>query len=290
VVPLYARCDLRRFVFAKAAETERFFCDKEESVVAYYRIEYFSNCLHRTTAFEMLIPNDYRTDLGQKAPETPMRTLFLLHGYTGKAGNWVPEELCVKHNFAVVMPTAENSFYLNGAATGSAYQSMVGEELVDYVRRTFGLAQSAEDTFIAGLSMGGFGALHTALAYPDRFGKAGCLSSAFIVHGIAGMKPGEDDGMANYDYYRNCFGDLEKVLESDGNPETLVKKLKAAGTKIPELYLCCGTEDFLIENNRELHRFFEKEGIPHEYHEGPGTHDMVFWREYIAKIVEWMFG
>ena len=54
--------------------------------------------------------------------------------------------------------------------------------------------------------------------------------------------------------------------------------------------MCCGTEDFLIENNRQLHRFFETEGIPHEYHEGKGVHDMVFWREYIEKIVEWMFG
>ena len=54
--------------------------------------------------------------------------------------------------------------------------------------------------------------------------------------------------------------------------------------------MCCGTEDFLLENNRELHRFLESEGIPHEYHESKGNHDMVFWHEYIAKIVEWMFG
>ena len=257
--------------------------------MAYYRIEYFSNCLRRMTSFEMLIPNDYRLDIGQKAPERPMRTLFLLHGYTGKAGNWVPEDLPMKYNFAIVMPTAENSFYLNGSATGSAYQSLVGEEPVDYVRRTFGLAKSAEDTYIAGLSMGGFGALHTALAYPDRFGKAGCLSSAFIVHGIAKMKPGDDNGMSNYDYYRSCFGDLDKVEASDANPETLVKKLKAAGKKIPDLYLCCGTEDFLIEPNRAMHAFLEAEGVPHIYREGKGIHDMVFWSEWIAKIVEWMF-
>ena len=54
--------------------------------------------------------------------------------------------------------------------------------------------------------------------------------------------------------------------------------------------MCCGTEDFLLENNRQLHRFLESEGIAHEYHESAGNHDMVFWHEYIAKIVEWMFG
>ena len=67
-------------------------------------------------------------------------------------------------------------------------------------------------------------------------------------------------------------------------------RLKAAGAKLPEIYLCCGTEDFLIENNRGLHRFLEAEGVPHEYRESKGIHDMVFWHEYIAKIVEWMFG
>ena len=258
--------------------------------MAVFHIRYFSNCLHRMTSFEMLIPNDYRQDSGREKPKEPMRTLFLLHGYTGMSENWVPADLPEKYNFAIVMPTAENSFYLNGAATGSAYQSMVGEELTDYVRRTFGLANGPEDTFIAGLSMGGFGALHTALAYPDRFGKAACLSSALIVHGIAGMKPGEDNGVANYEYYRACFGDLDRVEESDANPETLVKKLKAAGKKIPDLYLCCGTEDFLIEPNRAMHKFLESEKVPHEYHEGPGVHDMVSWSHWIVKAVEWMFG
>ena len=141
----------------------------------------------------MLIPNDFPADIPwekNSARSRPMSTLFLLHGYTGKAGNWVPEGLPEKYNFAIVMPTAENSFYLNGEATGSAYQTMVGEELVDYVRKTFHLANSPEDTCIAGLSMGGFGALHTGLAYPDRFGKIGALSSALIVREVATMKPG----------------------------------------------------------------------------------------------------
>ena len=230
--------------------------------MAYFRIEYFSNALRRATSFEMLLPNDYRQDVPFSPPQKPMGTLFLLHGYTGKAGNWVPEELAVRHNFAVVMPTAENSFYLNGEATGSAYQTMVGEELVDYVRRTFGLASGRENTCIAGMSMGGFGALHTALAYPDTFGKLAGLSSALIVHGIAHMRPGQDNGMANYAYYRQCFGDLETVE----------------------------SRDFLLENNRQMHRFLLDEKIDHQYFESAGRHDMVFWNEYIVKAVNWMFG
>ena len=253
--------------------------------MAKLHIEYFSRALHRATSFDMLIPNDSPENASR-----PLSTLFLLHGYTGKAENWVPDGLPEKYGFAIVMPTAENSFYLNGEPTGTAYQAMVGEELVDYVRRTFHLANGPEDTCIAGLSMGGFGALHTGLAYPDRFGKIGALSSALIVHEVAQMKPGFENGFANYAYYRSVFGDPETVEERDVNPEVLARKLKAAGSKIPDIYMCCGTEDFLIENNRELHRFFEKEGIPHEYHESRGVHDMVFWREYIVKVVEWMFG
>ena len=158
------------------------------------------------------------------------------------------------------------------------------------MRRTFGLARSPADTYIMGMSMGGFGALHTALAYPETFGKAAALSSALIVHEIASMKPGESNPVANYEYYRECFGDLEHVEESDNNPETLVKKLRAAGKKLPEIYMCCGTEDFLLENNRAFSAFLKAQGVPHIYEEGPGMHDMKFWSAYVEKIIPWMFG
>ena len=256
--------------------------------MAYYRIDYFSNALHRGTSFEMLIPNDLPE--GMPEPEKPMKTLFLLHGYTGKAGNWVPDDLPVKYNFAIVMPSAENSFYLDGLSTGHAFQTMVGIELVDYVRKTFGLAQKPEDTFIAGLSMGGFGALHTGLAYPDRFGKIGALSSALIMHEVAEMKPGGGNEVANYEYYRECFGEPKELLNSDKNPETLARKLKKEGTPIPGIYMCIGTEDFLLEPNRAFDRFLTEEGIPHIYRESKGQHDMAFWSEHIVHVVDWMFG
>ena len=260
--------------------------------MAYFRIEYFSEALRRTAEFEMMIPNDIRAGVpweNNGAQQRPMKTLFLLHGYTGKAGNWVPPGVAEKYNFAIVMPTAENSFYLNGEATGRQYQTLVGEELVDYVRKTFGLAQGPDDTFIAGLSMGGFGALHTGLAYPDRFGKIAALSSALIVHELKDIQPGGGNPVANYEYYRECFGDLSTAAERDVNPEVLAHNLKAAGKKIPDIFMACGTEDFLIENNRVMHRFLEKEGIPHEYHESKGINDMVFWQEYIVKAADWMF-
>ncbi len=260
--------------------------------MAYFRIEYFSNALQRATSFEMIIPNDTRAGMpGEENPykKRPMKTLFLLHGYTGKAGNWVPEYLAEKYNFAIVMPNGENSFYLDGLSTGHAFETMLAVELVEYVRKTFGLAMKPEDTGIAGMSMGGFGALHTALAHPETFGWSGGLSSALIVHGIAHMKPEDSNPVANYAYYHECFGDLETVEERECNPEVLVKKIKETGGTMPKMYICCGTEDFLIEPNRQFRDFLVAEGVEHEYHESKGNHDMVFWSEYIVKVVEWMF-
>lgn len=236
----------------------------------------------------MIIPNDFRVEVPENKGK--MKTLFLLHGYTGDAGNWVPEYLAEKYNFAIVLPSGENAFWLDGISTGHKFGTFIGAELVNYIRRTFGLAESPDETYIMGLSMGGFGALHTALAYPDTFGKAAALSSALIIHDIAGMKEGDKNDKANYEYYRECFGDLDKVSESENNPEVLVKKLKAQGKKLPEIFMACGTEDFLLENNRHFHNFLNENDVKHTYIESAGGHDTKFWDEYAVKFTEMMFG
>lgn len=243
-------------------------------------VKYYSNCLVRQISFDLFFPNEQKEN---------MKTLFVLHGYTGSAWNYVPEYLLEKYNFAVITPSGENSFWLDGISTGHKFCTMLGEEIINFVRKTFGLAKSAEDTYITGFSMGGFGALHTGYAYPDCFGKIGAMSSALIVHEVAGMKPDQGNGVANYEYYRECFGEPDKVLASDNNPETLVKRLKDSGKKIPETFICCGTEDFLLKCNREMHQFLLDNGIAHEYFESTGGHDMKFWNEYTEKIVKWMF-
>jgi len=262
--------------------------------MASFNIELYANSLHRTTNFKMVIPNDPRTDLfaaPEKTPQQkrPMKTLFLLHGYTGKGDSWIPEYLAANYNFAVVCPNGENAFWLNGLSTGHDFQNFIGEELVDYVRRTFGLAKSKEDTYIMGMSMGGFGAMHTALAYPEVFGKTACLSSALIHHEVANMKEGTGNPMGNYDYYRECFGEPSKLLESENNPETLVKKLIKEGKELPEIIMACGTEDFLLEPNRAMHKFLEEQGVKHTYWEDAGGHDMQFWDKCVQKFIPEMF-
>ena len=250
-------------------------------------IEFFSNSLNRPVTFKMLIPND---PIGKDTTKTtPMKVIFLLHGYTGAAGNWIPEEYATKHNFAIVMPSGENAFYVDGLSTGHAYGTFVAVELVDYIRKTFGLALRAEDTFIMGMSMGGFGAIKSALMYPDRFSRIIALSPAYIIHKIANMEPNTFDGMANYDYYHECFGDLSKVEESRNNPEVLIDELIAKGTDIPKLYMAIGTEDFLLEPVRAFEEFLKSRGVNHVYEESTGGHDMEFWARYARSFVPLLF-
>ena len=255
-------------------------------------VRFYSNCLKRYTTFQMYLPYDVREDIPAEKNEYRSRrtkTLFLLHGYTGDAGNWIPEPLADKYNFAVVIPNGENSFWIDGISTGHQFGTFLGKELPAFVRKTFSLAESPDDTYVMGMSMGGFGALHSALQYPDVFGKAAALSSALIVHEVAGMKEGHSNEVANYEYYRECFGDPAGVLTGDNNPETLVKKLKAEGKRIPDIFMCCGTEDFLLERNREFHKFLEEEKVDHVYEEDAGNHDMVFWNRYVERFIPKMF-
>lgn len=255
-------------------------------------VRFFSDALKRDVSFLMVIPNDIRTDYPRqdlKRTDRPMKTLFLLHGYNGAAHNWIPGNLAEQYNFALVIPSGENSFWLDGPATGRQFATFVGVELVEYIRKTFNLAMTADDTYLMGYSMGGFGALHTAFAYPETFGKTAALSSALIHNEVAGMKEGEGNEVANYDYYRMCFGDPAKLAESDNNPEYLLKKQLAAGKKIPEIYMACGTEDFLLEPNRAFHKFLEEQKVEHVYLESKGIHDMNFWQEYAEKFIPMMF-
>lgn len=248
-------------------------------------IRFFSNSLVRPVTFQMIIPNGAA---GYSREKT--KTLFLLHGYTGDAGNWVPEYLCERYNFAIVIPNGENAFWLDGISTGHKFCSFLGKDLLGYVRDIFGLARGREDTYIMGMSMGGFGALHTALYYPEDFGKAAALSSALIVHKVAEMTEGCYNPVANYEYYRECFGEPSKLLGSDNDPEALVKRIKSGGKPMPEILMCCGTEDNLLENNRQLHAFLERENVAHFYEESAGGHDMEFWNRYMEKFIPMMFG
>ena len=100
-------------------------------------IRFYSDVLKRDVSFLMQIPNDIRRDYPRedlKRDGKPMKALFLLHGYTGSAFNWVPGNLAEQYNFAVVIPSGENSFWIDGPATGRQFATFLGVELLEYIR------------------------------------------------------------------------------------------------------------------------------------------------------------
>jgi S-formylglutathione hydrolase FrmB len=164
----------------------------------------------------------------------------------------------------------------------------VGEELIAYVRRTFGLSPRAEDTFICGFSMGGYGALEIGLKYTHNYSKLVDLSGALIYREVAEMTPPNGNMVANYAYYASTFGDPGTVLESDANPEVLVKKKLAAGEKLPGIFIACGTEDMLCPLNKAFDAFLTEQGVVHEAHFTPGEHNWKFWDPYLQKAIPWL--
>lgn len=258
--------------------------------------DFFSDCLRRCVTFRIILPNDVPEvwKEGNLHFQRSMKTLVLLHGYSGSCSDWINSsqitDLANKYNLAVICPAGENSFYLDGKETGRKYATYVGEELIQYARKTFGLSEKAEDTFIGGLSMGGFGAIHTGLQFNHTFSRVFALSSALITHNVEEMTPGFDDGIANYDYYKLMFGEPSELSSSANNPEELVRRLLKAGDRIPGIYMACGTEDFLLKENHIFRDFLLEHGVELSYHESAGTHDFVFWNQYLEPAVVWMLG
>lgn len=258
------------------------------------RVRFYAQTQSGQTEITYVIPNDVPPLMTEGNPcfARPMKALYLLHGFSGNDSDWeyngIAEDLALRYNTAVFMLSGGNNFYLDRKATGCQYASYAGKEAVEFTRRMFGLSAKREDTLIGGLSMGGFGAIHTALAFPETFGGAIALSSALIIHAVAGMKPEASDLMANYEYYHEVFGSLDTVESSDANPEVLYLRAREEGRSIPPIYMAVGTEDFLYENNQEFRRFLENEKADFCYEEGPGIHDWKFWNHYILNGMDWI--
>jgi S-formylglutathione hydrolase FrmB len=260
--------------------------------MAHFSGTFYSKLQSRPVHFTAVLSNDIAYGAENNPHfERPTKNVYLLHGFSGCDSDWFTNaplgEIANRFNVNFFMPNGDNNFYLDQPQTGCKYQSFVGKEFVDYTRKTFGLSDRCEDTYIGGLSMGGFGALHTAFAYPETFGKVIALSSALIQNGLSHFTPDMPNGMANYDYYAWVFGDLKTAAQTDANPEVLVRKLKESGSKIPDIFMACGTEDFLIQPNREFKAFLDSIGVPATFVTAPGVHDFNFWRTHLVTGLTW---
>ena len=240
--------------------------------MAFVQISFYSNTLNVTSSVNVILPEVNRKD-GKPAPEDPPKVLYLLHGYSNDHTNWVRkssiERYAEPYNLAVIMPAVNHSFYCN-EVYGERYWDYISEELPKTMHSFFRLSDRREDTFVAGLSMGGYGALRLALTYPERFGAAGSFSGAVDLGALA---LGPDHEMES----RRIFGENPVFYGTEADNLFLMKK-NAGAPKKPRLYLSCGREDFLYPMHGPFIRLLEENGWDVTRRDEPGaSHTWEFW-------------
>jgi putative tributyrin esterase len=207
---------------------------------------------------------------------------YLLHGLSDDYAAWARRtriEMYVRNwPLIVVMPDGYRGFYTNNSH-GPAYATYIAEELVHLIDRTFPTRPTRSARAIGGLSMGGYGALRLALGYPDRFLSATSHSGA-MMHGHHN-RCSPDSALAR-DEFHIIFG--SKPRGSDHDLLTLARRCKARG-RLPRLRIDCGTEDFLLDDNRAFHLALQRLKIPHEYEQFPGEHNWDYWDTHIQRAL-----
>jgi S-formylglutathione hydrolase FrmB len=256
--------------------------------------EFRSQNLKSSTGVTIALPiedND-NPQMPQYDKSKPFKVLYLLHGFSGNHTSWDRisplSDYAALYNIMLVCPYGANSFYIDDDVMGAYYEQWVCEELPSLIRRVFPVSDKREDTFIGGLSMGGYGALRLGLKHSEKYGAIIALSSAIIDGQVSEMKEGQDSPMNKYSYYEHVFGHPSAVKGSDRDIKNLAKCLKDSKGSIPLIYDACGTEDMLIENNRDFHNYLLEIGISHTYTEGAGAHDWRYWNFHLEKSLDWL--
>ena len=261
--------------------------------MALAQVNFFSKSLSRQVTVNAIVPVGKFYMPGMPVREKkPFKALYLFHGIFGNYTDWVVgsriAQWAEERNLAVIMPSGDNSFYVDHEKSGAMYGDFYGRELVEVTRELFPLSDKREDTFVAGLSMGGYGALRTGLKYHETFGAIAALSGALVLDGAVKSTNDTPTIIGRRSYYESIFGDLDKLMGSDKDPKALATAIKTSGAAFPAMYICCGTEDFLIDANRNFHQFLQENGAEHTYVEGPGGHTWEYWDEYILKVLDWL--
>lgn len=247
------------------------------------RTDHFSESLGMSTSMVVLMPQSAHGQIGLSGTddEAPPPVLYLLHGLSDDCTAWERrtsiERYAAEHGIAVVMPEVRRSFYTD-EAVGERYWTYIADELPSIVRRTFRVSHESADTFVAGLSMGGFGALKLALHRPEQFAAAASLSGALVLEQLGRMT--EDTVLS-----RRLFDGRPIAGTVDDIPGLLER---AAPGSLPALYVLCGTEDALIDQNRDVIALAEQLGHPITTDLRPGEHEWGLWDAGIRDVLDWL--
>jgi putative tributyrin esterase len=235
-----------------------------------------SVAMSKTYKAAVVLPNSYAKG------KSVYPVLYLLHGAYGHFSDWLsrtPNKNTVKnladqYNIIIVMPEGETfSFYLNSPVNkGSQFETYITEEVIQKIDKTYRTVNDKKGRVIAGLSMGGHGALYLSAKHPELFCAAGSMSGAVDMGTMLSRQPNDQV----IKLMQPVFGDqsTNPDLYAQNAVIGMVEKMK--NNKLP-LIMDCGVDDFLIEPNRELHRRLVYEKVAHEYTERPGAHTWEYW-------------
>lgn len=246
-----------------------------------------SSVLNLHTSIEVILPIGWPENPGDPLKFTKAyQVLWLLHGYSDDQTIWQRltsiERYADAVGLAVVMPAVEHSFYTDMYA-GPKYWTFISEELPAVARALFPLSPAREDNFVAGLSMGGYGAFKLALRCPERFAAAASLSGAVDIVASARRGP-----RLRVRERRMIFGNLSKLAGSENDLLALAEVVAKSQGPRPRLYQWCGTEDFLYQDNLTFRNHANKLGLDLTYEEGPGSHAWQYWDAQIQRVLEWL--
>lgn len=256
--------------------------------MAMIQCHFYSEVLALNTSMTVILPQQTTTQIGMESSQFGDKhpTLYLLHGLTDDDSVWLRrtsiERYVAPLGLAVVMPQVHLSFYTD-MAQGNKYFTFLSEELPEIARSFFHLSAAREDNFVAGLSMGGYGAMKLALRKPTQYAAAASLSGSLNMSNPMFKEEWKDSPLK----YNQVFGD-QPIAGTDNDILWLLQQRDQAEGANPLLYQCCGTEDFLYEDNQVFKKACEQTNLNLTYEEGPGDHEWGYWDTKIQDVLNWL--
>ena len=247
--------------------------------MAHLVVDYYADALGVQTRMHVLLP--------QRPAAGKAKTLYLLHGMSDDEGTWMRrtsiDRYAEEHGLAVVMPDGGLGWYTD-MYRGLAWFRFISEELPALCRRFFPiLSDKREDTWIGGNSMGGYGALKCALRAPQTFSRVISLSGALDAADTAV----NNTVPATRRYWEDVFGPAEDVSGSENDLFAAATALTDPALR-PQIYMWCGTEDFLYGQNTRMRDHLRALGYNLTYEESPGDHQWQYWDKKIAGALDWL--
>lgn len=249
--------------------------------------------LQRAVDFHVILP--YHD--GYPDAERPYPTLYFLPGYSASAEEilfglpW--RQMSAKYGIAVVIPDGENAFYTDHPERANLMGAYAGEELVQMTRRLFpSLSRERQDTYIGGISMGGYGAFVLGLHYGGTFSKLALFSPSAEPDRLLSPEKQNEPGAVPASLFEALLGDRETYKESPRlNPVRALEQTLRDGKGLPPVWMCCGRDDGLVgESCLRLRDALAGAKAPLAWEDGPGEHDLIYWDAHLESAFRFLAG